>query len=215
MRKMKEFLLIIVILLSFALLPLIAARISYYPSGPAEGLGQGSALLSSQIAWNVLDSTTATGTEPSDLAAGERTYVTVLAAIAAASSGDEEISYARVPPSWCGVRFRCIGTTEGGAITYQIYFGSLAGGTDCELAKAGQLAFVIGQQASTTATYEMADAVTRTPYCWNDAWDVNSPNNELVAEAAINLMGADLVVAVPSATDTDCKLLMKGYVKGN
>ena len=42
--------------------------------------------------WVILDSTTSTGSEPSDLAVTERTYQLVKAAIAAAASGDDEIS---------------------------------------------------------------------------------------------------------------------------
>lgn len=186
------------------------ARISYYPSGDAEGLGQGTAQLSSQIAWQVIDTTSVADTEPSDLAVTERTYVTVKAAIATAANGDDEITITRIPPTWNAVRFRCIGETEGGAITHQIYFGTLGNGADCELAKAGQLAWVIGTQASTTTGYELADTVVVTAYCWNKSWGSQSPVGNLVAEAIIDVLGADLIVVVTSATDDNCKLLAKG-----
>jgi len=173
------------------------------------------ALLSSQIAWTVVDATTAADTEPDDLAVDERTYATVLAAIAAASAGagDEEISYTSIPSTWNALRFRCIGATDNGAVTYQIYLGTLGGDADCELAKAGQLAFVIGTQASITSGYELADQVTVTAADWTKSWGSASPGDtsEQCAEAAIDIMGADFLVVVPSATDTDCKLLVKGY----
>lgn len=189
----------------------VYARIAYSPTSTSEGLRDAGALLSSQIAWNTIDATTSTGTEPTDLAVTERTYVTVVAAIAAASSGDEEISYAHIPPTWNALRFRCIGITENGTATYQIYLGTRAGGTDCELSKAGQLAFTIGTQASVTSTYELADAVTVTAADWAKSWGSASPGSDQCAEAAIDIMGADLLVVVPTTVTADCKLLVKGY----
>ena len=168
--------------------------------------------------WVIIDATTSTGTEPTDLAADERTYTTVVAAIAAASSGDEEISiygdsYAeqRVMCSWNGVRFRAIGITNNGTATWQIYAGTKGSGTNCELAKVGQLAFTIGQQASTTASYEMADTVTVTVSDWISTWSSKSPASDTVAEASVDLMGADLIVAVCTTATADCKLIAKGY----
>jgi len=186
-------------------------RTSYNPSGDAEGLTDAKALLSSQVAWNTIDATTSAGTEPTDLAVTERTYVTVVAAIAADASGDGEISYARIPPTWNALRFRAIGITENGTATYQIYLGTLAAGTDCELAKAGQLAFVIGTQASITSGYELADAVTVTAADWAKSWGSASPGSDQCAEAAIDIMGADLVMVVPTTASADCKLIVKGY----
>ncbi len=188
------------------------ARITYYPSGDAEGLGQGNTLMSSQIAWNVLDSTTAADNEVTDLGATERTYLTVLAAIAAASSssdGDGEITITRIPPTWNAIRFRNIAKT-GGSITQQIYLGTLGNGTDCEFAKAGQLVWTTGAQASTVTDYLLADEVAVTAYCWNKSWGSQSPVSDLVAEATIDVLGADLVMVVTTVTNVDCKLLGKG-----
>lgn len=196
------------------LLPAWATRRAYYPSAPAEGLGQGTASMSSQITWNVLDATTSADDEVTDLAGGECTFMLVKAAILAAaanpSDGDGEISWARFPPTWNKIRFRCIGVGDGDDITHQIYFGSVGNGTDCELVKAGQLAWVIGTQASTTTDYEMADAVTVTEYCWIMPWSKKSPSSNLVAEAAIDVVGADLIVIVTTVADGNCKLLGKG-----
>lgn len=204
---MKKY--IVIFLAVLCIVGIALARRNYNPSSNAEGLSDGSALMSSQIGWNLLD-TTASGATATDLGVAERTYVTVLAAIATDAGNDGEISYARIPPTWNKVRFRCTGATNGGIITYQIYLGTLAGGTDCELVKAAQLAFVIGTQASITTDHEMADEVTVTEYCWVMSWSSKNPSGNLVAEAAVDVIGADVIFAVPTATDCDCRLLVKG-----
>lgn len=249
--------------------------------------------------WVIIDSTTSAGDEPNDLAVTERTYQL---AKNASEGGDAEISFYDVPRSWNGVRFRVIGITDGGTATYQIYLGTLGDGNldsgstgiDCDLAYAGQLAFVVGTQTSiysqvaytsggtavpvagdtlTGATsdetaifisdsissgayvdgdaagtytvrtqsgafqsenlnligsdgvtrtnvatigadmvrFEMADAVTVTASDWTKAWSDKSPGGERVAEASIDLMGADLIVAVPTTASADCKLIVKGF----
>ena len=160
MEKRIVSILVVLILLFTSLL--MAAHIGYSPSATSEGVRSGYVLMSSQIAWNVLNASVAAGDEPTDLAVDERTYTTVVAAIATAASGDGKISYARIPPTWNGVRFRCIGTTNNATVTYQIYAGTLGDGTDCEIAKVGQAAWTVGQQVSTTSTYEMADSLTWT-----------------------------------------------------
>ena len=169
----------------------------------------------------VIDATTSSGTEPSDLASDERTYQTVVAAIAAAANGDEEISVygdsyteKRILNSWNGVKFQAIGITNNGTCTWQIYFGHLgpySSSADCNLTYAGQLAFTIGQQASTTSTYEMADTLTVTPGDWTSTWRSSSPGSDRVATGKIDLEGADLIVAVGTTASCDCKLLITGY----
>jgi hypothetical protein len=169
--------------------------------------------------WVVLDTTTSSGTEPTDLAVGERTYQLVKTAIAVASSGEYEISVYDIPRDWNAARFRAIGVTENATVTYQIYFGTLGDGNldsdsttaDCELAYAGQLAFVIGTQASTTTDYEMADAVTVTSSDWVAAWSSKTPGSDRCAEASIDLSGADVMVVLASTATANCKLLAKGY----
>lgn len=168
------------------------------------------------IRWAVVDATTEADGEPAALGTDERTYITLLAAIAAAASesdGDGEISIYPLTSAMNRIRLRCIGADGDGALTtYQIYLGTLnALGTDCELAHVGQLAFTIGAQESTTDDYEMADTLTVTEYDWCKAWTSSTPANDRVCEATIDIMGANLLVALASATDTDCKLLMKGY----
>lgn len=208
---MKHYKVLIIALVLSLSVVVFAARRAYGPSAPAEGVDDAAALMSSQIAWNVVDETTSSGTEPSALAVTERTYLTVLAAIVADSSGDGEISWARVPPTWNGIRFRCMGITDNGTVTHQIYAGTLANGTDCELAQVGQAAWVVGTQASTVSTYEMADAVTWTADDWTATAGTANPGAEQVAEVSINWMGADIVVVVTSTSTADSKLIMKGY----
>ena len=163
--------------------------------------------------WVIVDATTEADDEPVALAADERTYAVLLVAIAADELGDGEISTYPLTSAMNRIRLRCIGTDGDGALTtYQIYLGTLnVAGTDCELAHVGQLAFTIGAQESTTEDYEMADTLVVTEYDWCRAWTSSNPANDRVCEATIDVMGANLLVALASATDTDCKLLMKGY----
>ena len=63
----------------------------------------------------------------------------------------------------------------------------------------GQLVFTIGQQVSTTATYEMADTVAETASDWVSAWSKISAASDTVAEAQIDMSGANVLVLV--ATD--------------
>ena len=111
--------------------------------------------------WVILDETTSDGAEPVDLIVTTRTYQSLKTLIAAAASGDDEISIFDVPRNWNGARFRAIGITDGATITYQVYAGTLGDGFlnanyssisatpfDCELAYLGQFAFTVGTQAS-------------------------------------------------------------------
>jgi len=257
----------------------------------------GSVLHTMQAGWVVVDETTAAGTEATALAKDERTKKLVDAAIAAASSGDDEISTFVIPASWNTVRFRACGTTDNGTATYQVYLGTLGGQDDCELVYAGQLAFVTGTQVSTyyqiaftsggpyipnkgdiftgntssetvvvesvsaltggswangdaagTITYrsksgtftspetvktgdgqgirsnilthaasdlvgfEMADTCTTTAKAWGSSWTTTSPaDDDMSAEAEIDIKGADYLVVLASTASADCKLLAKGY----
>ena len=172
-----------------------------------------------QNGWFTLASVASAGDEPNDLAVGERTYATVAAAIVAAASGDGKIviygdSYAeRANMLSCNVMcFRCTGITDAANIVWSIYLGTLeTGDTDCALAYAGELDFTVGTQASLTSGYEFADTLVVTDGDWVKTWGSSNPENNRVAEAAIDLMGADLIVAVPTAAACNCKLLMKGY----
>jgi hypothetical protein len=106
----------------------------------------GEVLETTQAVWQIADSTTSAGTEPSALSVTERTKLLVDAAIAAGASGDDEISIVQIPPKWNALRFRNIGITDGGTVTHQIYLGTLSNGADCEVSHAGQLAWTLGTQ---------------------------------------------------------------------
>ena len=172
-------------------------------------------------AWVVLDTTSSAGDEPNDLAVDERTYLTVLSAISTGTGGDDEIStfllHSGTRQGWNRVKFRCRGITDGGTATYQIYIGTLGRApvtdtTDCELAKVGQLAFTVGTQVSTLATYEMADTLTVTEgFSSVRSWLSSSPTSEHVAEAELDVSGADVIVAVPTVASADCQLLVTGF----
>lgn len=170
-------------------------------------------------AWEVFDSTVlSAGDEPNDLAVDERTYLTVLAA---AEGGDDKILvlllHANNRQGWNRLKFRCRGITDNGAATWQIYTGVLgrapiSGTTDCELAKVGQLAFTIGTQVSTLATYEMADTLVVTEgFSSPRAWLSASPTSEHVAEGELDVTGADVVIAVPTTIAANSQLLITGY----
>ena len=169
--------------------------------------------------WEVIATTASAGDEPTDLAVTERTYQTVKTAIAAALNGDEKIQVFDIPRDWNGIRFRAQGITDDGTYTTQVYFGTLGDGNkdsdstdfDCELAYVGQLAWVIGTQASITATYEMADTVTVTGSDWPESWESSSPTGNRIAEASIDAIGADVIIIVPTVASADSRLLARGF----
>ena len=176
----------------------------------------------SRPVWVVLDDTSSAGDEPTDLAVTERTYRTVKAAQIAGVTGDGEISIFDIPRSWNGIRLRAEGITADGTYTAQIYAGTLGDGNrdadyttdstfDCELAYVGQFAWVIGTQASITTGYEMADAVTVTESDWVAEVFKKNPSGNRVAEASFDLMGADVIVIVPTVASADSKLLARGF----
>jgi hypothetical protein len=165
--------------------------------------------------WQILDSTSSAGTEPTALGVTERTYLTVRAAIAAAASGDEEISVFRITRSSRtkanAIRIRALGITDGGTATYDVFSGTLADSSDCELMYLGTLAFTIGTQASTIATYELGDTLVVTTGDATVSWTSTSSATNRIAEATIDLQGADLLILVPTTVTADCKLLGKFY----
>ena len=176
----------------------------------------------SRSEWVAIETTSSAGDEPTDLGVAERTYQTVKAAQIAAVGGDGEIGIFDVPRSWNAIRLRAQGITDNGTYTVQIYFGTLGDGNrdadytssstfDCELAYAGQLAWTIGTQGAVTATYEMADTLAVTASDWTKDWTSKSPTGERVAEAFIDLMGADIIVIVPTVATADSKLLTRGF----
>lgn len=140
---------------------LLMAVPCYANTIPAVTRVEGTILHSIQSEWEIADSTTAAGDEPVALAATERTKLLVDAAIAAAASGDDEISTYTLPSKWNGIRLRCIGITDGTSVTHHIYFGSLGNNADCELSYAGSLAWTIGTQ---TSIYDQITFTSGGPY---------------------------------------------------
>jgi hypothetical protein len=183
--------------------------------------------------WVTIATTPSAGSEPLDIGVtargpnGKATYQLVKALILAAANGDEKIQIFDIPRDWNSPRFRAIGITENGTYTTQIYAGTLGDGKrdadnsdgsktfDCELAYVGQFAWVIGTQASIVADYEMADAVVVTESDWTvdmtTGNKVRSPGNNRVAEARFDLLGADLIVIIPTVASADSKLLARGF----
>ena len=165
--------------------------------------------------WIAINTSASAGDEPTELATDERTYLTVSAAIAAAASGDGKISihqFPKVPETSANtITLRCIGITDNNSVTYSIYTGNLGNADDCNLSYIGSLAFTIGAQASTESTYELADTLTVTEGENLFSWAVKSPANDRVAEASVDLCGADLIVVVPTTLGCDAKLLARFF----
>ena len=109
---------------------------------------EGTVLHSVQAPWVIVESENSGDTQADALGDTERTKKTVDRLIAAAANNDDLMSIFPIPAKWNGLRFRCIGITDGQAITHQIYFGTLGGGLDCELTYVGQLAWTLGLQQS-------------------------------------------------------------------
>ncbi len=136
----KSTLLILLVVLSA---PVFAGR-----SSVEKTKVDGQRLFTNQDPWFIAESENSGDTQATALAATERTKTLVDAAIAAASSGDDNISIFIFPSHWNTVRFRDIGITDGATTSHQIYLGSLVPGGDCELTHAGQLAWTVGTQTS-------------------------------------------------------------------
>ena len=130
------------------LMILMLALPCYARTVPAVGSVEGVILHTMQSAWKIADTERSGDTQATALGATERTKLLVDAVIAAASSGDDNISLYVLPSKGNAIRLRALGITDGGTRTDQIYLGTLGGGKDCELTHAGQLAWVTGTQQS-------------------------------------------------------------------
>lgn len=215
--KMKKFLIADAVCLALMLVfagQLFAAPANITVSDSKQPIGVNgksvapTSLATDQRTWQTIVTVASAGEEPNDLAVTERTYTTIAAL---AEGGDDKITIVRIPTAWSYIRFRCIGISDNNAVTFQVYSGTLANGTNCELVKMAQLAFTIGTQASTTATYEMADTLTLTSYCNLKTLRSVSPTGELVAEGGWDLLGDDVLVIVPTTVECNAKLQAKGF----
>ena len=133
---------LIYLILGALLIPVCGASLTHV------GHIEGDTLHTVQSSWVIADTTTSAGDEPTALSETERTKKLLDAAIAAAVSGDGEISVYKIPPKWNALSFRAIGITDGATVTHDIYFGTLGDDLDCSLAYAGSLAWTIGTQQS-------------------------------------------------------------------
>lgn len=170
--------------------------------------------------WTTLDATTSAEGAATALVAGERTYQLVAAAIIAAAGNDDSISVFDVPRGWNAIRIRALSTTATDDIDYAIYVGTLGDGNehsagtsaDCNLQYIGLAEFVTGTQVSTLSGSVMCHQVVFTSASsWIKTVNVSNPGSNYVAEIQFDLMGADLLVAVPVTVDNDCVLIGKGF----
>lgn len=178
----------------------------------------GSELATPNFRWTVAATWTDAGTEPTSLAVGERTYKTIVAAIAAAATdaGDEEIEIYTVPYGTNSIRIRAIGLTHTHVMIFDVLTGTYQGNTeDGEMVLRGTLIFTVGQQVSTTASYLMCDQVvliSASDAASTSRWTIANPGDtDTVAEAVLDLQGDDRVVLVPTTLSSNAKVLIKPY----
>jgi len=127
------------------LLPGLCFAQAIHSPGPNER----SILHTVKSAWLVMDETSSAGDEPTALGEDELKKSRLDIAIAAAASGDGEISTFILPSKWNWLRFRSVNITkDSGNVIYDIYLGTLGGGVECDLVYAGQLDFTSGDQDS-------------------------------------------------------------------
>ena len=181
---------------------------------------QGSELCTPNFPFAVAATWTSADAEATALAVGERTYKTIVAAIAAAanaSTADGEIEIYTLPYGTNAVRIRAIGITDNGSIVFDVLSGTYDGSIeDCEMSLRGTLTFTVGTQASAHgATYEVARAVALTAssdVASTADWAIASSGAvESIAEALLDMQGDDLLVLVPTTLTADSKVLIKPY----
>ena len=180
----------------------------------------GSELCTPNFPFAIAATWTLAGTEPTALAVGERTYKTIVAAIAAAAedAGDEEIEIYTLPYGTNAIRIRCVGVTANtGVTTFDVLSGTYNTGIeDCAMTLRGTLTFTMGTQVSAYSTYECGDILTLTASsdaASTSSWTIANPatGSETVAEALLDMQGDDRVVLVPTATNQNAYVLIKPY----
>ena len=163
----------------------------------------------------------ATGVAVTALGTGERTFKTIQAAIVAGAGNDEAIDLYDIP-SWAnGAKFTAIGITNEGDYDVEIRIGTLGvnvataistGTDDCNTEWLGTLEFIIGVQASTESTYEMAQSVVvvdgETAATW---FSDGTVDGDRTCVAQIDLEGADILILSATTVDADSKLLVKFF----
>ena len=143
---------------------------------------EGDILHTIQNAWEIADSTTSAGTEPTALTNLLRTYKRVQALIAAASSGNDEISIFKIPSKWNGVRFMAGGIVDNGTVVQNIYLGTLGGLNDCSLGLTGTLSWVIGPQESIYSQIAFTSGGTYVPKIGDTVTGNSSGETAIIVE---------------------------------
>lgn len=177
-------------------------------------------LVTAQKGWQVAG-VNSTGVAVTALAANERTFKLIQAAVVAGAGNDEDIDFYDVPLWANGARFTAIGITNDGDYVVEILVGSMEvnvssaisdGTQDSNTAVLGTLAFIIGQQGSATSTYEMAQSVIATKGDVAAVWTTSGMiNSDRTCEARIDLQGATFLVISGTTVDADSKLLVKFF----
>lgn len=161
--------------------------------------------------WQLVGAFLAAGDEPQDLAADERTYNAVKAAIAAAASGDGKIVLEEIPYGANGAHYFLEGATEDQQIVLVAWRGAKKT-SNCILIPRGTLTWTVGAQASVTNGYKVADTLAVTePAASSAPWKVYSPADDTVAECTGDLKGDDVQIWVPTTIGCDAKLWAKYY----
>lgn len=164
--------------------------------------------------WRAVATLASAGTAPTDLADGERTYTTILAAIEADVSGDGKIVLSELPFGCNAPRFFVSGITDDAVIVLRIYSGSKGGASNCVFKPRGTLTLTIGTQGGVTSTYEMADTCVLTAGsdgASTTGWTIASPANNTCAEARIDFQGDDWVCVVATTIECDAIVWIKDY----
>lgn len=161
----------------------------------------GEVLETTQAVWQIAESETSASTQTDALGVTERTKRIVDALIAANANEEAQISIVQIPPKWNAVRFRNIGITDGGAVTHQIYLGTLGNGEDCELSHAGQLAWTLGTQQTIYDQIAFTSGGTNVPQI-GDTVKGNSSGKTAVIVAISDLSSGTWAAGTAAGTIT-------------
>ncbi len=103
--------------------------------------------------------------------------------------------------------------TAAGTVTYRSSTGTFTGLETVSIKRANR---VLASNAykhanSDLVLFEWADTLVVTAKSWGATWSSVSPADDTIAEAELDVKGADFLVMLPSTCDADAKLLIKGY----
>jgi hypothetical protein len=171
----------------------------------------GTEVVTAQGGWVLIGTFSATGAEPSDLAGGERTYDTAIAAIAAAGSGDDKIVHERIPYGCNGAQYYVTGTTDNQSVVLVAWSGARKS-SDCILFPRGTLTWTVGTQAATTVSYEVADTLSVSGDTQSSSpWTPYSPADNTAASGECDWKGDTDAFWVPTTLGCDAQLWAKYF----